>query len=127
MNSPLKKVRYRYLQALPSQNGDECITLVELGVLDAQGKPIGHKGWKVRYVDSEGKFAEGDQAELPLMVVRTHSGTRCGAHHIQSTRMIKQYSFGELVFQAISLLAHSPKNGSGKRESGGGTLWRSIG
>jgi beta-galactosidase len=52
--------------ALSSQNGDEFTTLAELDALDAEGKVIGHKGWKILYADSEENFAEGDQAELAL-------------------------------------------------------------
>lgn len=60
---PVQKARYLGLQALSSQNGDEFTTLAELNVLDAAGKAVSHKGWKVVYVDSEENFAEGDQAE----------------------------------------------------------------
>ncbi len=60
---PPTTARYLCLQALSSQNGDEFTTLAELDALDADGKAISHKGWKVLYVDSEENFAEGDLAE----------------------------------------------------------------
>jgi beta-galactosidase len=63
---PAKKARYVCLQALSSQNGDEFTTLAELDALDAGGKAISHKGWKILYVDSEENFAEGDQAEKAI-------------------------------------------------------------
>ncbi len=63
VNVPTQKARYLGLQALSSQNGDEFTTLAELDVLDAAGKPLSRKNWKVVYVDSEENFAEGDQAE----------------------------------------------------------------
>jgi beta-galactosidase len=58
-----QSVRYLCLQALSSQNGDEFTTLAELNALDADGKPVARKGWKVVYVDSEENFAENDPAE----------------------------------------------------------------
>ncbi len=60
---PAQKARYLGLQALSSHNGDEFTTLAELNVLDAAGKTISRKTWKVVYVDSEENFSEGDQAE----------------------------------------------------------------
>ena len=33
-------------------------------MLDAAGKTVSRKNWKVVYVDSEENFAEGDQAEM---------------------------------------------------------------
>jgi beta-galactosidase len=60
---PTQKARYLGLQALTSHNGDEFTTLAELDVLDAAGKTLSRKNWKVVYVDSEENFAEGDQAE----------------------------------------------------------------
>jgi beta-galactosidase len=60
---PAQTARYLCLQALSSQNGDEFTTLAELNVLDAQGKELPRKGWKILYVDSEENFAEGDLAE----------------------------------------------------------------
>ena len=63
MNVPTQKARYLGLQALSSHNGDEFTTLAELDVLDAAGKTLSRKNWKVVYVDSEENFAEGDQAE----------------------------------------------------------------
>ena len=61
-----QKVRYLGLQALSSHNGDEFTTLAELDALDAAGKVLSRKNWKVAYVDSEENFAEGDQAEKAL-------------------------------------------------------------
>ena len=58
-----QKARYLCLQALSSQNGDEFTTLAELDALDAVGKTIPRKGWKILYVDSEENLAEGDPAE----------------------------------------------------------------
>ena len=63
---PAQKARYLCLQALSSHNGDEFTTLAELDALDAAGKAIPHKGWKVVYVDSEENLAEGDQAEKAI-------------------------------------------------------------
>jgi beta-galactosidase len=60
---PTRPARYLGLQALSSHNGDEFTTLAELDVLDAAGKVLSRKDWKVVYVDSEENFAEGDQAE----------------------------------------------------------------
>ncbi|MES1180876.1 MAG: discoidin domain-containing protein, partial [Verrucomicrobiota bacterium] len=60
---PAKTARYLCLQALSSQNGDEFTTLAELDALDAAGKTVSHKGWKILYADSEENFAEGDLAE----------------------------------------------------------------
>ena len=60
---PAKNARYVCLQALSAQNGDEFTTLAELDALDAAGKTIPHKGWKITYVDSEENLAEGDEAE----------------------------------------------------------------
>lgn len=60
---PAKSGRYLCLQALSSQNGDEFTTLAEIDALDAVGKPVSRKAWKLVYVDSEENFAEGDQAE----------------------------------------------------------------
>jgi beta-galactosidase len=60
---PAQTARYLCLQALSSQNGDEFTTLAELNVLDAHGKALPRKGWKILYVDSEENFAEGDLAE----------------------------------------------------------------
>jgi beta-galactosidase len=60
---PAQAARYLGLQALSSHNGDEFTTLAELNVLDAAGKTVSRKNWKVVYVDSEENFAEGDQAE----------------------------------------------------------------
>jgi beta-galactosidase len=59
------RARYLCLQALSSQNGDEFTTLGELDVLDAAGKTVSHKGWRVAYVDSEetsGDFAPAENA-----------------------------------------------------------------
>lgn len=61
---PLTTARYVGLQALSSHNGDDFTTLAELKVLNAAGKSIPHKNWKVVYVDSEENFAEGDPAEF---------------------------------------------------------------
>jgi beta-galactosidase len=61
---PAQKARYLGLQALSSHNGDEFTTLAELNVLDAAGKTVPRKNWKVVYVDSEENFSEGDQAEM---------------------------------------------------------------
>lgn len=61
---PAQKARYLGLLALSSHNGDEFTTLAELNVLDAAGKIIPRKNWKVTYVDSEENFAEGDTAEM---------------------------------------------------------------
>ena len=63
---PTQKARYLGLQALSSHNGDEFTTLAELDALDAAGKTVSRKNWKVVYVDSEENFAEGDQAEEVL-------------------------------------------------------------
>jgi beta-galactosidase len=63
VNVPAQKARYLGLQALSSHNGDEFTTLAELDVLDAAGKTLSRKNWKVVYVDSEENFAEGDQVE----------------------------------------------------------------
>jgi beta-galactosidase len=60
---PARKARSVCIQALTSQNNDEFTTIAELDVLDANGKPLPHKDWKVAYVDSEENFAEGDEAE----------------------------------------------------------------
>ena len=60
---PATKARYLALQALSSQNGDEFTTLAELDALDAGGKAISHKGWKIVYADSEENLAEGDPAD----------------------------------------------------------------
>ena len=60
-----KNARYVCLQALSSQNGDDFTTLAELNVLNADGKPVSHKKWKVAYVDSEetsGDFAPAESA-----------------------------------------------------------------
>ena len=56
---PAQQARYLGLQALSSHNGDEFTTLAEINVLDAAGKAISRKNWKVLYVDSEENFAEG--------------------------------------------------------------------
>jgi beta-galactosidase len=61
---PAQKARYLGLQALSSHNDDEFTTLAEINALDAAGKTISRKDWKVIYVDSEENFAEGDQAEM---------------------------------------------------------------
>jgi beta-galactosidase len=61
---PAQKARYLGLQALSSHNGDEFTTLAELNALDAAGKTVSRKNWKVVYVDSEENFSEGDQAEM---------------------------------------------------------------
>jgi beta-galactosidase len=63
---PTQKARYLGLQALSSHIADEFTTLAELDALDAAGKVISRKNWKVVYVDSEENFAEGDQAEKVL-------------------------------------------------------------
>ena len=63
---PARTARYVCLQALSSQDGDEFTTLAELDALDAGGKPLSRRGWKVLYVDSEENFAEGDLAENAL-------------------------------------------------------------
>ena len=63
VNFHAQKARYLGLQALSSHNGDEFTTLAELNVLDAAGKTVSRKNWKVVYVDSEENFSEGDQAE----------------------------------------------------------------
>ncbi|HEY4414646.1 MAG TPA: beta-galactosidase [Verrucomicrobiae bacterium] len=60
---PPKTARYLCLQALSSHNGDDFTTLAELKVLNAAGKAIPSRNWKVTYVDSEENFAEGDPAE----------------------------------------------------------------
>ncbi len=60
---PTQKARYLGLQALSSHNGDEFTTLAEIDALDAAGKTVSRKSWKVIYVDSEENFSEGDQAE----------------------------------------------------------------
>jgi beta-galactosidase len=60
---PATKARYLALQALSSQNGDEFSSLAELDALDAGGKAISRKGWKIVYADSEENFAEGDPAD----------------------------------------------------------------
>jgi len=60
---PATTTRYLALQALASQNDDEFTTLAELDALDAGGKAISRKGWKIIYADSEENFAEGDPAE----------------------------------------------------------------
>jgi beta-galactosidase len=59
-----RKARYLVLQALSSHNGDEFTTLAEINVLDAAGKTLPRKNWKVVYVDSEENLAEGDPAEM---------------------------------------------------------------
>jgi beta-galactosidase len=61
---PAQKARYLGLQALSSHNDDEFTTLAEINALNAAGKTISRKDWKVIYVDSEENFAEGDQAEM---------------------------------------------------------------
>lgn len=58
-----RKARYLGLQALSAHNGDEFTTLAELNVLDAAGKTLPRKSWKVVYVDSEENLAEGAPAE----------------------------------------------------------------
>ena len=63
---PTQAARYLGFQALSSHNDDEFTTLAELDALDAAGKPVSRKSWKVIYVDSEENFAEGDQAEKVL-------------------------------------------------------------
>ena len=63
---PMQKVRYLGLQDLNSHNADEFTTLAELDAVDAAGKNISRKNWKVVYVDSEENFSEGDQAEKVL-------------------------------------------------------------
>ncbi len=60
---PQKSARYICLQALSSQNDDDFTTLAELKAVNAAGKNIPSKNWKVIYVDSEENFAEGDPAE----------------------------------------------------------------
>ena len=60
---PAQKARYLCLQALSSHNGDDFTTLAELDAIDAAGKVVPHRGWKLVYVDSEENLAEGDQAE----------------------------------------------------------------
>jgi beta-galactosidase len=60
---PTQTARYLCLQALSSQNGDDFTTLAELASLDADGKILSHRGWKILYVDSEENLAEGDLAE----------------------------------------------------------------
>lgn len=60
---PLQTGRFIGLQALSSHNDDEFTTLAELNALDADGRAVSRKNWRVAYVDSEENFAEGDQAE----------------------------------------------------------------
>lgn len=60
-----QNARYLCLQALSSQNGDDFTTLAELNVLNADGKPVSPRHWKVAYVDSEetsGDFAPAENA-----------------------------------------------------------------
>jgi beta-galactosidase len=61
---PAQKARYLGLEALSSHNDDEFTTLAEINVLDAAGKAVSRRDWKVIYVDSEENLAEGDQAEM---------------------------------------------------------------
>jgi beta-galactosidase len=60
---PPKTARYLCLQALSSHNGDDYTTLAELKLVNAAGKNISSRNWKITYVDSEENFAEGDPAE----------------------------------------------------------------
>lgn len=61
---PARRARYLGLQALSAHNGDEFTTLAEINLVDASGKTLPRKGWKVVYVDSEENLAEGAPAEM---------------------------------------------------------------
>jgi beta-galactosidase len=55
--------RYFCLEALSSFDGKPFAAIAELDLLDADGKPLSHEGWRVVYVDSEEKQKEDGSAE----------------------------------------------------------------
>ena len=55
--------RYFCLESLSAFDGKPFAAVAELDLLDATGKPLGHEGWTIAYVDSEERAKEDGTAE----------------------------------------------------------------